>query len=216
MTSTRWKAIKVTALLLAFTVSQVYVQASLSGRRTASAQPSGVAEILSGRLVTRQNRPVMVNGNSVPSGTTIFSGAGIETGAEVGATIDLGHLGRLDVGPNSKLTLTFSEGNVNVALQTGSVALTTNQGIKGSVTIPQGAVTSTDPSKLSSSVVVSIGDDNDPNAAVPIIPAVSVGAGATAASFGAAAAALTAGGIASSNGRGRGRNPSPTVPRRRR
>ena len=215
MTSKRWKVIKVLALIMAFAVSQVYVQASLFGRRTASPQPAGPAQILSGRIMTRQNKPVTLNGNSVPSGTTVFSGAEVHTGAEAGATIDLGPLGRLDLGPNTNLTLTFSEGNVSVNLQSGYVVLTTNQGIKGSVTVPQGAVTSTDPSKVSSSVAVSVGEGG-PKAALPIIPAAGVSAATTAASLGTAATALTVGGLASSNGRGRGRNPSPTVPRGRR
>lgn len=214
MTSKRWKVIKVMALFLAFAASQVYVQASLFGRHNASPQPVGAQQMLIGRIVTRQNKPVMVNGNSVPSGTTIFSGAQIRTPAGTGATIDLGSLGRVDMGPNTNLTLTFGQGNVSINLQLGYVMLTTNKEIKGSVINPQGAVTSTDPTKVSS-VVVTVGEQR-PDTAAAVIPAAGNSVGSTVASFSAAAAALTTGGIASSNGRGRGRNPSPTIPRGRR
>ena len=212
MTSKRWKAIKVMALFLAFAVSQVYVQASLFGRHSASPQPAGAQQMLIGRIMTRQNKPVMVNGNSVPSGTTIFSGAQVRTPAGTGATIDLGPLGRVDIGPNTNLTLTFGQGEVSINLQTGYVMLTTNKGTKGAVINPQGAVTSTDPTKLSS-VIVTVGERGPDTAAIALLPAAGVSAGTTAASFGAAAAALATGGLASSNGRGRGRNLSPTIPR---
>ena len=212
MTSTRWKAIKVTALVLAFVVSQVYVQASLFSSPKASPQPAA-QQLLGARIMTRQNKPVMVNGNSVPSGTTLFSGAQVRTSAETGATIDLGSLGRLDIGPNTNLSLMFTESNVSVNLQSGYAVLTTNKGTKGSVVTPQGAVTSTDPTKVSS-VAVSVGTQGPQTAAAALIPGVGDSAGSTAASFAGAAAVLTAGGLASSNGRGRGRNLSPTVPRR--
>ena len=212
MTSKRWKAIKVTALFLAFAVSQVYVQASLFARSNASTQPAGTALVLSGRIVTPQNKPVMVNANSVPSGTTIFSGAQIQTPAQTGATIDLGPLGRVDVGPATRLTLTFSEGNVSINVQTGSVVLTTNKGIKGSVTDPRGAVMSTDPTQASSSVAVPFSSSRR-NAGNPAATAPGVSRETTWLTLGASAAMLTTGGVALSNGRGRGRNLSPTVPR---
>lgn len=212
MTSKRWNVIKGTALLLAFTVSQIGVQASLFGRHAAASPQAHAPQLLTGRIVTRQSRPVTVNGNSVPSGTTVLSGAQIQTAQETGATIELGSLGQLDIGPATKLTLTFTEGTVTVNLQSGYAVLTTNKGTKGSVINPQGAVMSTDPSKVSS-VMVSVGVPGPNTATIGMLPSAGPSVASTMGMFGFAAAALTTGGIASSNGRGRGRNLSPTTPR---
>ena len=74
-----------------------------------------------------------VNGNSAKSGETIFSGQQIQTPEGVGATVQLGGLGRVDIAPNTNLTLTFEEGKINVALVSGCVILTAGKGVVGTV-----------------------------------------------------------------------------------
>ena len=60
-----------------------------------------------GKLMTRGDKPIVVNGNMVSSGIAIFSGARIQSLEGVGATIELGALGRLDMPPAPRSMLTF-------------------------------------------------------------------------------------------------------------
>ena len=105
---------------------------------------------LMGKLRTGKNKPVLVNSNKASSGTTIISGARIQCPDKVGATVELGSLGRLDIAANSDLTLAFAAGTISVQLRSGYVVLTTNKGIVGTVNTSEGTVFRTDSSKESS------------------------------------------------------------------
>jgi hypothetical protein len=199
MKSSRCRKIKRgAAMLLASGLLTVYVG-------IASAAP------LMGKLKTGGSKPIIVNGYKVASGTAIFSGSQIQSPAGVGATVELGALGRLDIAPRTEVTLTFSEGNVAAELKSGYVVLTTRKGVKGSVRTPDGKLAQTDITKLSSVIARTAGSAG-PEASVPIGAAAGgIGAG-TAAGVGAAGAAVV-GGAAAARGNGRGRDLSPTTPR---
>lgn len=200
MNSRSWKAVQSIMLLFAFAVGQVCV--------------SGLPPPVTGKLKTRANKPISVNGNEVTSGTTITSGAQIQTPDGVGATVNLGSLGRIDVAPNTDLMLSFKEGNVLANLKEGYVILTTKKGITGSIVNPDGSIVQNDPSKLSSLIGQTPGSPG---------PAAAGGGGAaggglSGAAVGgivAAAGAAVAGGAAAAAGdddNGRGTNPSPSRP----
>jgi hypothetical protein len=157
---------------------------------------------LTGKLKTRDNKPVLVNNNKAISGTTILSGSQIQCPDKIGATVDLGSLGRLDIAPNSSLSLSFSAGGVEVQLQSGYVILTTNKGISGVVTTTDGTVFATDPSRTSS-VVAKTKDAVGPEAGVPIGASV-IGSGARIGVGGAAAAVAGGAAAAKSGKRGSG------------
>lgn len=114
------RVIKVVALALLFCVPQLCVRAN--------------PEVLTGRLATRGNKAVQVNGSQVSTGMTVLSGAQIVTPGEVGATVDLASLGQLDIAPNANLTLSFDDQNVTVNLTSGCATLTTNERTNGSIT----------------------------------------------------------------------------------
>lgn len=102
-------AIKILAILMAVSLSQIYVQI-------------GVAQQFIARLTTTGNRPIMVNNASAASGASILTGATIETPDQVGATIDLGALGTVELEPNSIIELTFADdGTVRVNVKKGCV-----------------------------------------------------------------------------------------------
>ncbi len=110
------KALKALAIFLSFAFSQVYVSAALPG------PAPGVVpqQTLTARLSTRNNQPITVNGASASTGATILTGATIETPDQVGATIDLGDAGIVELQPNSKIQLEFDEnGNVRVKVVRG-------------------------------------------------------------------------------------------------
>jgi hypothetical protein len=163
------------------------------------------APILTGTLRTRANKPVLVNGNKVNSGTTILSGARIQSPDKVGATVDLASLGKLDFAPNTDFVVTFDASNIWVRLKAGYVVLTTRKGISGIVTTPDGKVVETDRSKLSS-VIARTPGALGPEAAMPI-GAVGVGTGAAAGASAAVGAAVVGSSAASSNSRGKDLSP---------
>src|SRR6266850_1306471 len=97
------------------------------------------------RLTTTGNKPITVNGASAVGGATILTGATIETPDQVSATVNLGSLGELEVGPNTLLTLEFDQnGNVvKVNLKRGCTKLRTKKGVNGQVDTPDGVSTKT-------------------------------------------------------------------------
>jgi hypothetical protein len=114
MATRKRRALIAVSAFLAFGLSQVYVQAGLPGtvpvpQRTITAT-----------LKTKNNQPVTINGNAAGTGTTLLTGTTIETPDQVSATIDLGEAGTVEVGPNSKIELSFdANGNVHVRLVKG-------------------------------------------------------------------------------------------------
>src|SRR5829696_6806931 len=135
MITLKSRIVKATAFGLALTVTHVCLSAELvraaSARLVAKAAAAqGGAQ---GRLTTRGNNPVTVNGASARTGETIFTGQSIQTPDGVGATVSLPGIGRVDVAPNSSLTLTFEAGKLNVALASGCAVLTANRGTAGAL-----------------------------------------------------------------------------------
>jgi len=109
------KALKALAVLVAFCFAQIYVNAALP-----VPAPGAVPQQLTARLITKNNQPITVNGNSVGTGGTILTGATIETPEQVSAVIDLGSAGTIEVEPGSKITVDFdANGNVRVKVVRG-------------------------------------------------------------------------------------------------
>jgi hypothetical protein len=89
-----------------------------------------VPQQLIARLVTQNNQPITVNGAATGSGSTIVTGATIETPDQVSATIDLGAGGVVEVGPNSVIKLDFDQnGNVRVKVVRGCAVTKKKQNV---------------------------------------------------------------------------------------
>jgi hypothetical protein len=142
------RATSAIALLLVFSISQIYVQANLSGV-SSSVKSAAATPARTGRLTTSGNQPVTLNGNRTHSGTTVLSGAQLQTPAGVEASVQLGRIGLLRLASETSLTLNFDDQSVDVALDSGSATLTTNEGFNGSITTPDGKTERTDPASLS-------------------------------------------------------------------
>ncbi|MFN2456217.1 MAG: hypothetical protein ABR577_18605 [Pyrinomonadaceae bacterium] len=100
------------------------------------------------RLTTTGNRPITINGASAVGGAAILTGATIETPDQVGATINLGSLGELDVAPNTLLTLEFDQnGNVKVTLKRGCTILRTRKNVNATIETEQGVAATNDKNK---------------------------------------------------------------------
>src|SRR5215210_2348914 len=126
---------KAIAALLLFSIVQI-------GRAAPGA--TTIPQQLAGRLKTSNNQPVTINGLSANTGASILSGATIETGPAQSATVDLGPLGSLDITPNTRVVLTFEQGNWKATVISGCVTLKAEKGTTGELTTEQGAVHKTD------------------------------------------------------------------------
>ncbi len=131
------KAFKAVALFLVFSIVQVTVLANATSSNIKSSTPGAM---IFGRLDLSSSQFILVNGNGAKSGATIFSGARLQTPEGVTATVQLGTAGKLEIAPNTDLTVTFDSANVDVRVAEGNAFLTTNNGVNGTVTLPEGAV----------------------------------------------------------------------------
>lgn len=199
----------VIALLLVFATSQVYVGVSFAKPGTVLSGESAAMtpQQATGILTTQGNREITLNGTNAISGATLVSGANIETPTGVGATVNLGGNGSVDIEASSKLTLEFDQSNIKVMLIEGCVTVYTKKGTTGEIATSQGVVGKTDPTKDGKIEVC------PRRSAVPIVPAAGAGGlgglstAASLAIFGGITATAVIVPIVL-----RGRNPSPGSP----
>lgn len=178
------------AALLVFPVIQIGLQIGLAGPNETN-NATSIPPQLVGRLTTRNNQPITVNGLSASTGASIVTGATLETGADQSATVSLGPLGSLDIAPNTKVALTFDEqANVKAMVTFGCVILRAAKGTTGEIVTEHGSAGKTDPA-LGGVLEMCL----QQGAAAPVVgPGVAVGAGAGAGAP-AGAAAASAGGL---------------------
>ncbi|MEK7830813.1 MAG: hypothetical protein AAB401_06995, partial [Acidobacteriota bacterium] len=62
---------------------------------------------------------VTINGTSAISGATVFSDSKIKTARNGMATVSLGKLGRVQLGPESEMTISFADGKIGGNLAAG-------------------------------------------------------------------------------------------------
>ncbi|SRR6266436_707340 len=134
MDTRKRKILKVLSIILAFSFAQIYVQAGSPSPASAAPTPQ---QVITARLITKNNQPITVNGNSLGTGGTILTGALIETPDQVSATIDLGSAGIVELQPNSKIQLDFdANGNVRVKVIQGcAVARKSSSALPGEMEI---------------------------------------------------------------------------------
>ena len=136
---------RVIAALVVLSIAQIGLQISLA-EPTSTAIPIPPQTV--GRLTTRNNQPIQVNGLSAATGASILSGTTLETGADQSATVNLGPLGKLDIAPNTKLALTFDDQhNFKAVVMYGCAILTARKNVTGEIATEQNSLGKTDPAK---------------------------------------------------------------------
>jgi len=136
---------RVIAALLLFSILQLGLQVGLAEPNNTTS-PVVVPQQIVARLTTRNNQSILVNGLSATNGASILTAATIETGADQSATVNLGPLGILDVGPNTKLVLTYDDqGNVKAMIIYGCAVLMAKPKTNGEIATEQGTAGKTDP-----------------------------------------------------------------------
>ena len=132
------------------------------------------------RLITRGNQSIVVNGNRASTGMTLLTGAVIETPDNVGATVDLGALGRMDIAPNTRVTLEYDRETktIKATLAYGCIILIGGKDTRTSVVTSQGEATRKDRGAAGAPLDVCF----PPGAPAPIVNSgAAINAGATAA-----------------------------------
>lgn len=119
---------KMLAVTLVLTVGSFYSLVTT----TTLAQTAKVAGDLS---VTGQ---VTLNGAAAISGATVFSDSRVKTGQKGGAIVNLGKLGRIELGPEAEMTLSFSESTIGGNLLSGRAVVSAPTGVGISVTTSDG------------------------------------------------------------------------------
>jgi hypothetical protein len=177
MNKSSQKPLKVLALLLVFSLLS-------TSSAVALASPASLMAAMqaTGKLTTAGNHSITVNGIPANSGDTILTGSTIETPDQVGATIDLGPLGSIDIAPNTKFQVTFAgDGTVRVTLLEGCLILRVKQGAYGVIATSEGEAAHSDSAKKSAAVLDVCLPKGAPTAIVNQGAAANAGAGAGAA-----------------------------------
>src|SRR5688572_12287422 len=132
------------AALLLFFIAQIGLQVGFAGPTDTTAIP--ISPQVAGRLTTSNNQPIQVNGLSASTGASILSGATLETGADQSATVNLGALGSVEIGPGTKIVLTFDEqGNFKALVMFGCAKVSARTNATGEIATDQGSAGKTNP-----------------------------------------------------------------------
>jgi hypothetical protein len=89
--------------------------------------------IVTGKTVNGETPVVTVNGETAKTGRSVFSSSTIATPDNASAIINMGRAGKIELAPNTTLTVTFSEKGISGDLLSGKVTVlgaSTNVGIK--------------------------------------------------------------------------------------
>ena len=100
------------ALLATYTVTVSAKTDRLAGELT-----------VSGKLTNGAVPAVMVNGETAQNGRSIFSSSTIITPADANAVINIAKLGKIELAPNTNITITFDETGINGDLAAGKITV---------------------------------------------------------------------------------------------
>jgi hypothetical protein len=112
----------------------VVLMMSVNGMVRAQASLKTMGEIAAANQAT-------INGLSVISGMTVFSNNRIRTAGQGAAIVNLGKIGRIEFGPQTDMTLSFSPTSIGGELHSNSVVVSAPAGVAISIKTPEGMVT---------------------------------------------------------------------------
>lgn len=135
--------------LLLVCVSNVYLGVGFAAPETLTdhVETPAPQQNLAGVLTSVGDEPVMVDGATAITGTTILDGAMIETPNGVSATINLNTLGSVELEQDTKIKLTFQAYRIKVVLLAGCVTVNANPGVLGEIETSKDVISKTDSKK---------------------------------------------------------------------
>jgi hypothetical protein len=102
------------SIALAMAVATVFTLSSFAAPEVSKAVVDPVlAQDCTGTLTVKVGQ-VTINGNAAQTGATVMTGSTIATSSNGKAIIDLGALGRVEVGDNTTVTLTCTAGSLQI------------------------------------------------------------------------------------------------------
>jgi hypothetical protein len=101
---------------------------------------------------------VTINGTSAISGATVFSESRIRTASNSSAIINLGRLGRLQLGPESEMTVRFADGALGGNLTAGRAVANAPVGVAVSIVTSEGVAASNGSKSAALAVDVTCGN----------------------------------------------------------
>jgi hypothetical protein len=102
----------------------------------AMADPISTGSGASGELLIA--REVSLNGAPASAGLTVLSGSRIRTGLGGRVAVNLGKLGRVTLGPNAEMILTFSERHIGGEILSGWAVVSASRGVMVSTSTADG------------------------------------------------------------------------------
>jgi hypothetical protein len=126
-------------MVLALTVSVLAGQTMFAFALTSGNLAGEIT--VTGRQEAGEKPFVLVNGDPAFSGRTFFSDGTITTTETSSASIDFGKIGRVNLGPNSTLTLSVSETSISGKLAAGSISVSNSDGVSVKIDTPDDTVT---------------------------------------------------------------------------
>lgn len=103
----RYKGLKALAIFMAFAVAQISLQLTFAAPSSSPSLATFLPQGILAKVTSKGGQPISINGVSSPSGSSVATNAIVETADGVEATIDLGSLGSIDLGPNTKIKIEF-------------------------------------------------------------------------------------------------------------
>ena len=128
----------------------------LNGRVSKSRQNDAANLTVAGKAVNGEVPVVKVNGEAAQSGRSIFSSSTISTSESSSAIINLGKIGKIELAPNTTISVSFNEKGLNGDLLAGKVTVLSADNV--SIKTPNGKVTKLNAGE---SVMAQQKDDDD-------------------------------------------------------
>ncbi|MFY9555959.1 MAG: hypothetical protein WAV20_26750 [Blastocatellia bacterium] len=100
-------------LFVAMAIVTVFTLRSFAAPETITMSAPRAAQDCTGTLTVKAGQ-VSINGNAAQTGATVMTGSVITTGSNGKAIIDLGALGRVEVGDNTTITVTCTAGLLEI------------------------------------------------------------------------------------------------------
>ena len=101
------------SLFLAIAVASMFTLRSFAAPEANKSTGETAAQDCTGTLTVKAGQ-VTINGNAAQTGATVMTGSVISTNSKGKAIIDLGALGRVEVGDNTTVTLTCMAGSLEI------------------------------------------------------------------------------------------------------
>ncbi|HEX8247045.1 MAG TPA: hypothetical protein VF599_02585 [Pyrinomonadaceae bacterium] len=133
---------------------------------------------VSGKAVNGEIPVVKVNGEAAQSGRAIFSSSTITTSESSSAVINLAKIGKIELAPNTTISVSFNENGLNGDLAAGKVTALSADNV--SIKTPNGKVTKLNAGESVSAAQQTTDDDDDDGGAAWWIFALILGGAAAA------------------------------------